>query len=144
MSDTLQKYRDYMMTGFVKSVAPIVIEKASGAVVTDVNGREYLDCFAGISVVNAGHCNPWVIAAAKAQMDKLILRLGRGHDPRVAVSGIHHRNPTDRVPDSRPLSICDDGSAGFLDHDRRNRLFEAGHHIVAVFLDGVRHHRFCG
>jgi 4-aminobutyrate aminotransferase/(S)-3-amino-2-methylpropionate transaminase len=72
MSDTIQKYRDYVMTGFVKSVAPIVIEKASGAVITDVNGREYLDCFAGISVVNAGHCNPQVIAAAKAQMDKLI------------------------------------------------------------------------
>jgi 4-aminobutyrate aminotransferase/(S)-3-amino-2-methylpropionate transaminase len=72
MSDTTQKYRDYVMTGFVKSVAPIVVEKASGAVVTDVNGREYLDCFAGISVVNAGHCNPQVIAAAKAQMDKLI------------------------------------------------------------------------
>ena len=39
---------------------------------TDVNGREYLDCFAGISVVNAGHNNPQVIAAAKAQMDKLV------------------------------------------------------------------------
>jgi 4-aminobutyrate aminotransferase / (S)-3-amino-2-methylpropionate transaminase / 5-aminovalerate transaminase len=72
MSDTIQKYRDYVMTGFVKSVAPLVIEKASGAVIIDVNGREYLDCFAGISVVNAGHCNPQVIAAAKAQMDKLI------------------------------------------------------------------------
>jgi 4-aminobutyrate aminotransferase/(S)-3-amino-2-methylpropionate transaminase len=72
MTDTIQKYRDYVMTGFVKAVAPIVIERASGAVVTDVNGREYLDCFAGISVVNAGHCNPRVIAAAKAQMDKLI------------------------------------------------------------------------
>ena len=72
MSDTIQKYRDYVMTGFVKSVAPIVIEKASGAVVTDIDGREYIDCFAGISVVNAGHCNPQVIAAAKAQMDKLI------------------------------------------------------------------------
>jgi len=72
MSDTIQKYCDYVMTGFVKSVAPIVIEKASGAVITDVSGREYLDCFAGISVVNAGHCNPRVIAAAKAQMDKLI------------------------------------------------------------------------
>ena len=72
MSDTIQKYRDYVMTGFVKSVAPIVIETASGAVITDVNGRKYLDCFAGISVVNAGHCNPQVIAAAKAQMDKLI------------------------------------------------------------------------
>ncbi len=60
------------MTGFVKSVAPIVIDRGSGAVVTDVDGREYLDCFAGISVVNSGHCNPQVIAAAKAQMEKLV------------------------------------------------------------------------
>src|SRR6266851_2742517 len=72
MSDTIQKYKDYVMTGFMKSVVPIVIDKASGATVTDINGREYLDCFAGISVVNAGHCNPQVIAAAKAQMDKLV------------------------------------------------------------------------
>ncbi len=60
------------MTGFLKSVAPIVVDKAAGCVITDVSGREYLDCFAGISVVNAGHCNPRVIAAAKAQMDKLV------------------------------------------------------------------------
>jgi 4-aminobutyrate aminotransferase / (S)-3-amino-2-methylpropionate transaminase / 5-aminovalerate transaminase len=72
MSDTIQKYKDYVMTGFMKAVTPIVIDQASGAVVTDVNGKQYLDCFAGISVVNAGHCNPKVIAAAKAQMDKLI------------------------------------------------------------------------
>jgi 4-aminobutyrate aminotransferase / (S)-3-amino-2-methylpropionate transaminase / 5-aminovalerate transaminase len=68
----MQKYRDHVITGFLKSVAPIVIAKGAGAVVTDIHGREYLDCFAGISVVNAGHCNPDVIAAAKAQMDKLI------------------------------------------------------------------------
>ncbi len=72
MSETIQKYKDYVMTGFMKSVVPIVVEKASGATVTDENGREYLDCFAGISVVNAGHNNPQVIAAAKAQMDKLV------------------------------------------------------------------------
>jgi 4-aminobutyrate aminotransferase/(S)-3-amino-2-methylpropionate transaminase len=72
MSDTIQKYKDYVMTGFMKSVVPIVVDHASGAIVTDVNGREYLDCFAGISVVNAGHNNPQVIAAAKAQMDKLV------------------------------------------------------------------------
>jgi 4-aminobutyrate aminotransferase / (S)-3-amino-2-methylpropionate transaminase / 5-aminovalerate transaminase len=72
MSDTIQKYKDYVMTGFMKSVVPIVVGHASGVTVTDVNGREYLDCFAGISVVNAGHNNPQVIAAAKAQMDKLV------------------------------------------------------------------------
>jgi 4-aminobutyrate aminotransferase len=72
VSDTIQKYKDYVMTGFLKSVAPIVVDHASGATVTDINGREYLDCFAGISVVNAGHCNPEVVGAAKKQMDKLI------------------------------------------------------------------------
>jgi 4-aminobutyrate aminotransferase/(S)-3-amino-2-methylpropionate transaminase len=70
--DIFRKYRDYVITGFMKSVAPIVIDKGRGAVVTDIQGREYLDCFAGISVVNAGHCNPQVIAAAKTQMEKLI------------------------------------------------------------------------
>ena len=72
MSDTIQKYKDFVMTGFLKSVAPIVIERASGTAVWDDHGREYLDCFSGISVVNAGHNNPRVIAAAKAQMDKLV------------------------------------------------------------------------
>src|SRR5467141_5279567 len=72
MPDTIQKYKDFVMTGFLKSVAPIVIDRARGAIVTDINGREYLDCFAGISVVSAGHCNPQVIAAAKAQMEKLV------------------------------------------------------------------------
>jgi len=72
MSDTIQKYKDYVMTGFLKSVAPIVIDRASGCTVTDIHGREYLDCFSGISVVNAGHCNPEVIAAAKKQMEKLV------------------------------------------------------------------------
>jgi len=72
MSDTIQQYKDYVMTGFLKSVAPIVIDHASGCTITDVSGRKYLDCFAGISVVNAGHCNPQVVEAAKKQMDKLI------------------------------------------------------------------------
>lgn len=73
MTDTtIEKYKKYVMTGFLKSAVPIVIEKARGAVVTDVEGREYLDCFSGVSVVNAGHCNPEVVAAAKAQMEKLV------------------------------------------------------------------------
>src|SRR5947199_2526417 len=72
MSNTIQKYKDYVMTGFLKSVAPIVIDRASGVKVWDENGREYLDCFPGISVVNAGHNHPRVVAAAKAQMEKLV------------------------------------------------------------------------
>jgi 4-aminobutyrate aminotransferase len=36
------------------------------------DGKEYIDCFAGIAVSNAGHRHPKVIEAAKAQMDKLV------------------------------------------------------------------------
>jgi 4-aminobutyrate aminotransferase / (S)-3-amino-2-methylpropionate transaminase / 5-aminovalerate transaminase len=72
MSDTVQKYKDYVITSFVKAVQPVVVERAAGATIIDVSGREYVDCFAGISVVNAGHGNPAVIEAAKAQMEKLV------------------------------------------------------------------------
>ncbi len=72
MISTMEKYREFMVTSFVKRVQPIVISSAQGAVVRDESGREYVDCFSGISVVNAGHCNPVVLEAAKAQMDKLV------------------------------------------------------------------------
>jgi len=70
--NTQEKYRTYVNTACVKAVEPIVIREAKGAKVTDESGRTYTDLFAGISVVNAGHCNPEVLAAAKAQMDRLV------------------------------------------------------------------------
>lgn len=72
MDETIKKYNQYVITSFVKSMQPITVARARGAVVTDISGREYIDCFAGISVVNAGHCHPTVVTAAKDQIDKLI------------------------------------------------------------------------
>lgn len=51
---------------------PIAIKKACGAVVTDVNGKEYIDCVAGIAVNNVGHCHPEVVEAIKRQAEELI------------------------------------------------------------------------
>jgi len=70
--NTVDKYKQYVNTAFVKAVEPVVITQASGATITAEDGKTYTDFFAGISVVNAGHCNPQVLAAAKAQMDKLV------------------------------------------------------------------------
>ena len=49
-----------------------VAAKAQGAVITTVDGRELIDFAGGIGVVNAGHCNPRVVAALKDQADKFI------------------------------------------------------------------------
>lgn len=52
---------------------PVVVTEASGAWVTDVDGRRYLDCLAAYSAVNFGHGNERLIAAAKAQLDRVTL-----------------------------------------------------------------------
>ena len=72
MMNTVEKYKKYVNTAMVDKVQPVVIEKATGATITDDHGKMYIDCFSGIAVVNAGHCNEKVIEAAKAQMDKLV------------------------------------------------------------------------
>ena len=67
-----EQYRDYVMTGFVKRVEPVVADRGDGALLYDADGTEYVDCFAGISVTNAGHHNTKVLEAAKAQAEKLV------------------------------------------------------------------------
>lgn len=52
---------------------PVVVATADGAWVTDVDGHRYLDCLAAYSAVNFGHGHPALIAAAKAQLDRVTL-----------------------------------------------------------------------
>ncbi|WP_420641790.1 ornithine--oxo-acid transaminase [Candidatus Leptofilum sp.] len=51
----------------------VVIEKADGVWVYDVDGKKYLDCLAAYSAVNQGHCHPGILAAATEQMHKVTL-----------------------------------------------------------------------
>jgi 4-aminobutyrate aminotransferase/(S)-3-amino-2-methylpropionate transaminase len=70
--DTREKYQHYVNTSFIAAVEPVVVASAHGATLVDEQGASYIDCFAGIAVVNAGHCHPEVIAAARRQMDMLV------------------------------------------------------------------------
>jgi LysW-gamma-L-lysine/LysW-L-ornithine aminotransferase len=51
---------------------PVTIERGLGAHVWDLNGKEYIDCMGGYGVALVGHCNPRVVKALKAQLDKII------------------------------------------------------------------------
>ena len=50
----------------------IAIERGDGARLWDVEGREYLDFFAGIAVCNLGHCHPRVTQAIQEQAATLL------------------------------------------------------------------------
>lgn len=70
--NTKEQYARYILPVVAAGVEPVVVASARGRTVTDEDGKEYLDCFSGISVVNAGHNHPKVLAAAREQMEKLV------------------------------------------------------------------------
>jgi len=51
---------------------PLVVKRASGSVVEDVDGNRFLDFAAGIAVCSTGHCHPRVVRAIKNQASDLI------------------------------------------------------------------------
>ncbi|CAM5253548.1 ornithine--oxo-acid transaminase [Streptomyces chartreusis] len=63
---------------------PIVVSRAEGTWVEDVEGRRYLDMLAGYSALNFGHRHPALIEAAHAQLDRLTLTSRAFHNDRLA------------------------------------------------------------
>ncbi len=51
----------------------VVIERAEGAWVYDVEGKRYLDCLAAYSAVNQGHCHPRILHVLMQQACKVTL-----------------------------------------------------------------------
>jgi 4-aminobutyrate aminotransferase len=70
--ETSKQYDEYVMPVGAGTTEPLVLVSGKGCTLTDENGKDFLDCFSGIAVVNAGHGHPKIIEAAKAQMDKLV------------------------------------------------------------------------
>ncbi len=51
---------------------PLVVERASGIIIEDVDGNLFLDFTAGIAVTATGHCHPNVVSAIHYQSSKLL------------------------------------------------------------------------
>src|SRR5512146_2977655 len=52
------------------NVTPFYVQKAQGALIYDVDGRELIDFAGGIGVMNVGHSHPRVVAAIREQAEK--------------------------------------------------------------------------
>jgi len=51
----------------------VVIAKAKGVWVWDVEGKKYMDCLAAYSAVNQGHCHPKIVATLRDQAERCTL-----------------------------------------------------------------------
>ena len=61
---------DYFINTFTRQ--PVVLDHGEGVKVTDIDGNEYLDMFAGIAVNALGHNHPKLVKAIQEQAEKLI------------------------------------------------------------------------
>lgn len=52
---------------------PVVIARGEGAWLFDIDGRRYLDCLSAYSAVNQGHAHPRLVAALRAQAERVTL-----------------------------------------------------------------------
>ncbi|MCB2195944.1 MAG: ornithine--oxo-acid transaminase [Bacteroidetes bacterium] len=52
---------------------PVVLERAEGVYVWDVEGKQYYDFLSAYSAVNQGHCHPKIVNAMTEQANKLTL-----------------------------------------------------------------------
>src|ERR1700761_1052204 len=51
----------------------VVIDRAEGVWVYDVEGKRYMDCLAAYSAVNQGHCHPEILRTLEEQAKKVTL-----------------------------------------------------------------------
>jgi acetylornithine/N-succinyldiaminopimelate aminotransferase len=68
--DLFEKEKSYVASCYTRQ--PIALVKGRGAVVWDSEGREYIDCFSGLAVLNTGHCHPRVVEAIKNQASRIM------------------------------------------------------------------------
>jgi len=75
--ESLQKMREYhnpSLARLLRFTGYSTVEwQAEGALVTDVTGKEYIDCAGGYGVFNLGHRHPKVVKAVKKQLDLMPL-----------------------------------------------------------------------
>ncbi|TFF91449.1 aspartate aminotransferase family protein [Candidatus Thorarchaeota archaeon] len=69
-NEIVEKDKKYLAAVYQRK--PVVLEKGKDTELWDLEGKRYLDCISGISVVNAGHTPERIVNAGVEQMKKLI------------------------------------------------------------------------
>ena len=70
-NESLVARRQAAVARGVSMVHPVFIERAENALLWDGEGRRYVDFAGGIAVLNTGHRHRRVLAAVRAQLDKV-------------------------------------------------------------------------
>ena len=79
--DLLSRDGRYVVRPWSGTGEPVPVVEARDCVVTDANGKEFIDFTSGYFVNQAGHCHPRVVKAAQDQLTKVTQVSGRHTTP---------------------------------------------------------------
>ena len=71
-NDKLIERRDRVVSPGVGRLSDMTVSRASGATITDADGRDFIDFAGGIGVMNVGHCDPVVVEAIRKQAGEIL------------------------------------------------------------------------
>lgn len=106
---------------------PLVIDRAEGARIWDVDGNEFIDMNMGYGPLVFGHRPKAVIDAMKADLDKRGPVLGLAHELSAQVGELVH----DAMPSVELMRFCSAGSEAAQTAVRLARAFTGRTHILA-------------
>lgn len=69
--EIIEKQTKYIIPSTTEGRWPVVIVEGKGAIVKDLDGKEYIDCHAGYAAVNVGHCHPRIVKAIQEAAAKI-------------------------------------------------------------------------
>ena len=90
----------------------IAVDRAKGCVITDVDGREYLDFIAGVAVGSLGHCHPHYMKRITEQLDTRHLRQLHDRDARQVPGARRRPAARGHHPCAAVLGRCRGGGGG--------------------------------
>ncbi len=77
VNDTIEKYEKFInpsLARLFRLMGLSTIEwEAAGNIITDIEGKKYIDCLGGYGVFSRGHKHPKVVAAVKEQLELMPL-----------------------------------------------------------------------
>ncbi|TVR01737.1 MAG: aspartate aminotransferase family protein [Deltaproteobacteria bacterium] len=113
---------------------PIVWAEATGSNVTDVDGNRYVDLAGGFAVAAIGHRHPEVVAAAHAQLDRLIHTMG---DLFPAAEKVHLAETLARLAPGRlSMSILGLSGSDAVEAAIKTALIATGRSRILAFHGG--------
>ena len=131
VAETINDFNQYLNRWPDAKPADSVVEwSGEGCLIRDVRGREFIDCLGGFGIFALGHRHPKVIAAIRAQLDRLALHSQWMLNPRSADAA---RRLAEITPGNlRKTFWCSSGTEAVEGALKLARLYTGKHKFVST------------